>query len=398
MRMRPCELSVQRLPQQKGRVDVAIPFVHLADVHLGRLQAGGLSSEQVAQRRLDALMTLRRCLERVQEAQIPLLLVAGDLFEHDTVPKSTVLEVRDFLGDLTRTKVFIAAGNHDFAASDSFYRTLQWPDNVHLFLGDWESVRVDELDLTMHGCGFSEPESAIPVLREYVAGDGAAVGLHVVLLHADYVAGGASTSAYCPVCQADLESVGADYVALGHLHTPQLLWQVDGRVRAAYSGALEPVTFSEEGTHGYFVGELGQGGARLDLVPAAARQYRRLYVDISAMDTMERVSEAAQRMLADVPQTDLVRLVICGDRQPDLELDHSRLQELGGDQFAFFVRDETVVAYDLESLAQGYSARAVFVQRLRSRLEEATPEEEPLLRQALKMGLDALAGREVRLP
>lgn len=379
-------------------MDVTIPFVHLADVHLGRLQAGGLSGEQVAQRRLDALMTLRQCLRYVQEAQIPLVLIAGDLFEYDSVPKSTVLEVRDFLGDLVETKVFIAPGNHDFAASDSFYRTLQWPSNVHVFLGDWESVRVDELDLTVHGRAFHEPELTTPALRGYEARAGGADGLHVLLLHADYVSSPSATSMYLPVCQTDMESAGADYVALGHLHTPQFLWEVDGRVRAAYSGALEPVTFSEEGPHGYLVGELERGGARLDLVPVAARQYRRLCVDVSDMDTMEMVSDAAEDELADVPPTDLVRLVLRGELQPDLELDHSRLQGLGSDRFAFFVRDETVVACDLESLAQGYSARAVFVQRMRTRLEGATPEEATLLRQALKIGLDALAGREVRLP
>ncbi|NLN18349.1 MAG: hypothetical protein GX162_03600 [Firmicutes bacterium] len=377
---------------------MTIPFVHLADVHLGRLQASGLSGDQVAQRRLDALMTLRRCLQHVQEAQIPLLLIAGDLFEHNTVSKATVLEVRDFLGDLTKTKVFIVAGNHDYAATDSFYRTLRWPDNVHLFLDDWDSVRLDELGVTVHGCGFQEPDVSVPVLRDYVAGSENADMLHVVLLHGEYVSGAASSSVYLPVSQADLETSQADYVALGHYHTPKFLWQVDDKVRAAYSGALEPVWFSEEGPHGYFLGELERGGARVELIPVAARQYRHLRVDITGMDTMEAVTEAAKGLLAEVPGNDLVRLVLCGEREPDFEIDFNRLQELGSDHFAFFVRDETVVSYDLERLAQGYSARAVFVRRLRERLEQATPEEEPLIRQALKIGLDALAGREVRLP
>jgi exonuclease SbcD len=377
---------------------VTIPFVHLADVHLGRLQASGLSGDQVAQRRLDALKTLRRCLQHVQETQIPLLLIAGDLFEHNTVSKATVLEVRDFLGDLTKTKVFIAAGNHDYAAPDSFYRTLRWPDNVHLFLDDWDSVRVEELGVTVHGCGFREPEMTVPALRDYVAGGENADTLHVVLLHAEYVSGATSASVYLPVSQADLEASQADYVALGHFHTPQLLWQADEKVRAAYSGALEPVSFSEEGAHGYLLGELERGGARVVLIPAAARQYRHLRVDISGMETMEALTEAAKGALTGVDRSDLVRLVLCGEREPDFEIDFNRLQELGGDHFAFFVRDETVAGYDLEALAQGYSARAVFVRRLRDRLDEAPPEEKPLLRQALKIGLDALAGREVRLP
>lgn len=376
---------------------MVIPFVHVADVHLGRLQAGGLSAAQLAQRRLDALRALQQCLDHVRLEKVPLLFIAGDLFEHETAAKPLIQEVADLLAGLSETRVFIAAGNHDYAAGDSFYRTLSWPDNVHLFLGDWERVVVGELGLTVHGRGFTGPECDTSVLSGYSVREPGDDGLHVLLMHADYLTSPGAKSSYLPLYRAELEACGADYVALGHAHRPQVLMEVEGRAVVAYSGALEPLNFSEEGPHGYFTGSLEQGGANLSFVPAAVRQYRQVRVDVTGLDTMPKIMDVAGEQLAALPKDDLVRLVLYGELQSGMQSDCSRLQELGEGFFAFEVLDQTVSSYDLETLSQGYSARAVFVRRLMAYLDTGSEEEQALVRQALQMGLDALAGREVRV-
>ena len=85
-------------------------------------------------------------------------------------------------------------------------------DNVHLFLDDWDSVRLDELGVTVHGCGFQEPDVSVqssgitwPAEKRGHAARGAVAR--------QYVSSAASSSAYLPVSQADLETSQADYVS-----------------------------------------------------------------------------------------------------------------------------------------------------------------------------------------
>ena len=67
-----------------------------------------------------------------------------------------------------------------------------------------------------------------------------------------------------------------DYVALGHIHKPQVL-QEEG---AAYAGALEPIDKNDVGPHGYVRGEMDDKGCRVWLVPDAEREYVHMDVEI----------------------------------------------------------------------------------------------------------------------
>ncbi|HHW08518.1 MAG TPA: exonuclease SbcCD subunit D [Firmicutes bacterium] len=417
---------------------MAIPFIHLADVHLGRLSGAGLTGAQLKQRRVDALEALRRSLEYARTHKVPLVLIAGDLFEHAVVPRSTVLEVRDLLGALSPAQVFIAAGNHDFGAADSFYRTLPWPDNVHLFLGNWETVEVPDLPVTVVGLGFHAPEVTEPHLRALRLEERDEGHYRVVLLHGEMINGGMTMGApkgsateapggaaagpgsrYLPVTEADIRECGADYIAMGHIHRPLVRWAGDlawgdgcrvgeggygeGKseekrlVKAAYAGALEPLDFGDQGEHGFYHGELTGGGARLVFVPAACRSFHTVTLDISGCETTAGVLEKMAEALKPIKDGDLVRLIFTGEVEPHSEWDRPRLLALGQRFFSFQTIDLTVPAYDLKELAKGYSARAAFVRRLLARLEEAAAEDRIILQRALRLGLDALSGREVKV-
>jgi hypothetical protein len=89
-----------------------------------------------------------------------------------------------------------------------------------------------------------------------------------------------------------------------------------------------------------------------------------------------------------------VRLQIGGSLPPDLDLDPAALGEaLAGLAHELRLRDSTVPEYDLETLAQEGTLRGHFVRTLYARLEGAPEEEKDVIRRALYLGLDALAGR-----
>ncbi len=374
-----------------------VPFAHLGDAHIGSLPGGELDGRQMAARRVEVFATFRRSLERIQARHIPLVLIAGDLFEHETAPRNMILEVRDLLAGLAPARIFIAAGNHDWAAADSYYRTLAWPANVHLFLGEWEAVHLPELAVTVHGRGFPAPEVTEHLLQDYQARRGDESDLQLVVLHGE-VTSGATGSRYLPLSRADLLGCGADYIALGHIHRPQIVAERGGNVVAAYCGALEPQSFGEEGEHGFYCGWLERGGAVLEFVPVAARSYSSISVDVTGCSTMEDVATRLAAALAGVSAAALVRVSLVGEVEPESHMDLARLMPAGERFYHFQLADCTVPAYDLDELAKGYSARALFVRRMGALGQQAEGREKEVAELALQFGLQALAGREVRVP
>lgn len=367
-------------------------FVHMADVHLGRLHAGGLNAEKIARRRTEALLTFLRVLDTVEAEDIPLVLIAGDLFDYKLVDHTTVVEVVERLAALSNTTFCVCAGNHDYAASDSPYRTSTWPTNVHLFLSDWEQVQLDHLGVTVHGRGFCAPECTDAHLREYQV-PANSEQLQIILLHGDCPA---TASRYLPVTRADLQACAADYIALGHVHTPQILLG-NHLVRAAYSGALEPLDISELGAHGYYLGELTKGGAKLQFVPIATRQYHQVAVSIDGALSMDDVIQAVGATFDAIPDSDMVRLILQGHVSTRFSLDMARLALLGERFFAFDIISEVIYDADLAQLAEGHSVRAHFIRSLQRQMGNGDEATRQLAHQALLMGLDALAGKEVRL-
>ena len=71
---------------------------------------------------------------------------------------------------------------------------------------------------------------------------------------------------HIPMNIKSIAASGFDYIALGHIHKPQILI----RDNAAYAGALEPVDRNDLGDHGYIEGHLENGSLRqiLFLLPA----------------------------------------------------------------------------------------------------------------------------------
>lgn len=368
-----------------------VRFIHMADVHLGRLHTGGLSGERIARRRSEALQTFLQVLTAAEVQAVPLVLIAGDLFDNRFVDHTTVVEVIARMQAMSQTTFCICAGNHDYAAAHSPYRTFTWPENVRLFLSDWEQASLDHLGVTVHGRGFTAPECTEAYLRDYRV-PAEENRLHVVLLHADYPT---ATSRYLPVARADLQNCGADYIALGHIHNPQTV-VAGGRVLAAYSGALEPLDYGETGEHGYYLGELVKGGAKLQFVPAAVRHYHQIYVSIDGAESMDTIVQAVDEALTAVPHADMVRVILQGHVSTRFTLDTTRLAAVCERYFACELVSELIYDADLEQLAEGYTVRAEFIRRMRQQMEAGDAETARIARQALLMGLDALAGKEVK--
>lgn len=207
--------------------DIAI--VHSSDIHVddgytARLHGG------------DGARGLERVLATAAALDADIVLLAGDVFEHNRLPANLLERAAGLLADCG-IPVVVLPGNHDPLTADSVYRRCG--------MGEAETVSI--LGLT-HDLAVGFPEFDLEVWgvahRDY--GDMAPLGTarerstrwQVAMAHGHYQGAGDAGAAHRPswiISDAQIAATGADYLALGHWNRPV---RVDnGTVPAWYSGS-----------------------------------------------------------------------------------------------------------------------------------------------------------------
>ncbi|PRY46744.1 exonuclease SbcCD subunit D [Umezawaea tangerina] len=253
-------------------------LLHTSDWHVGRTFHGrDLLAEQEA--------VLGGLADLVTTERVDVVVVSGDLYDR-AVPSPEA--VHTCARVLTRigaagARIVITPGNHDSAARIGVFGAFAAAGGLHL------RTRIGELDepvllpdahgpVALYGIPFLEPEPArqaleVPDARGHAGVlteamrrvradlDGRAGTRSVVLAHA-FVSGGASSDSERTIAVGGVQDVpadvfdGVDYVALGHLHGPQVLSE-----RLRYSGSPMAYSFSEAGQEkSVWLVELDAGG------------------------------------------------------------------------------------------------------------------------------------------
>jgi len=254
-------------------------ILHTSDWHLGRTFHGASLLDEQAQ-------ALDRIVELTSEADIELVVIAGDLYDRAFPPAEAVTLFGEAIVRLRSTGATVVAisGNHDSSIRVGVYDGLMTAAGVTI-RGDVrraaEPVMVESADggppVAVYPVPYLDPTLAGPVLAPSpepetepdaasrrrlrhdevtrLATDRIRADLaprrdarSIVVAHT-FVEGGVTCESERELTVGNIESVGVDafsgfgYVALGHLHGAQ---ERDG-ARVAYSGTPLPYSFSEEG-------------------------------------------------------------------------------------------------------------------------------------------------------
>ena len=211
---------------------MSVKIVHAADFHLDSA-FGALSAELSRQRRRESRELLYRLADLVNASGAELVLLAGDLFDGETVYRETLEALSDALGAM-RARVFIAPGNHDPYSARSPYALSIWPENVHIFTSNTvERVELPELGCAVYGAAFTSGVQDESLLADFRAPDDGLV--HLMVLHGEL---SAAESRYDPITKAQIAGSGMDYLALGHTHQFGGVLR-EGKTAYAYAGCPE---------------------------------------------------------------------------------------------------------------------------------------------------------------
>ena len=248
-------------------------FLHVSDLHIGKRLCGRPLIE-------DQCHILREILQMAAAPDIDAVLVAGDLYDKSQPGGEAVELAGWFLTELAALKkpAFIVSGNHDSAEQVAYCREILAGANIHVspalsgapepitLRDEWGEVDVyllpfvrpaqarrafperaaeiksyaDALRVCIEGMRIDDSRRNVLVAHQYVVG-----GEMELTDSEDRMLGGVDA-----VPAALFEKF--DYVALGHLHTPQRAGS--GRIR--YAGS--PLKYSES--------EVGQRKAALRVV------------------------------------------------------------------------------------------------------------------------------------
>jgi DNA repair exonuclease SbcCD nuclease subunit len=209
-------------------------MLHTADVHLGSEGYG--TGEQQAAHRERARRIFRRIIDRALADRVDLLLIAGDLFDHDRVPDDTVAFVRAEL-DRLRQPVVILPGNHDALHTGSIYDRHDMTAgarHVHVIRRlDGDTIELPDLDAVVWGRAMEDHEPGFSPLAHLP-------GRHdrrwcVAMAHGFFHEARQRPERSSPIFADEIRDTGWDYVALGHQHVQTDVTQ--GDVTAYYPGA-----------------------------------------------------------------------------------------------------------------------------------------------------------------
>jgi DNA repair exonuclease SbcCD nuclease subunit len=183
----------------------------------------------------DDLGALRHVVWTAQAAAADVLLLAGDIFDHNRVPLELLDRTAQLLAD-AGLPVVILPGNHDPLTPDSVYirGTLAEPENVHVLgVSVEQAVVFPEFDLEIWGHAHLDYSDMRPLRDPRPR----STRWQIAVAHGHFdplPANGVFRGSWI-IRPHEIVDTGADYVALGHWNRP--FQAADDPVPAHYSGS-----------------------------------------------------------------------------------------------------------------------------------------------------------------
>ena len=236
-------------------------LIHLSDLHLGkRLNEYSMLEDQE--------YILREIVRIVKDEMPDAVIIAGDIYDKSVPPAEAVQLFDEFLFKLSecRTEVFVISGNHDSPERIAFGSRIMDSGGIHMspvydgkvfpfsMKDEYGTVNIYMLPFIKpaHVRRFCDEECREKIITYTDAMRHAVSGMNInsadrnILITHQFVTGAARSESE-EISVGGTDNVDADvfdvfdYVALGHIHSPQNC----GSERIRYCGTPLKYSFSE---------------------------------------------------------------------------------------------------------------------------------------------------------
>ncbi len=371
-----------------------IKVLHIGDVFLD-CPFSVMAAQDSTARRRETRETFLRTMRYIQEEDIRVLLVTGNLTDNTYITLDTLEFLRGAFSAIPNCRVFITPGNHDYIGEGSIYSLAKLPANVHVFDKETPTrITIEDMKLAVIGWAYCDKQYRASPMSEGKAEpyfDGVTL-----------VAGYGVIDGYegqSPLSIGGIGAFGGDYTALSGGSLFDGFHRVD-KTTYAYSGALEHSTYEEPGYGGanlvtVIPGRLG-GDAQVETarVDLGCRQYACETFDISGITVS---SDVVSRVAAAVTEhgwknDTALKLVFVGQVPVEFSLPPLTKDMFG--LYALDVDNRTLPAMDSSRVARDMTVRGEVCRTFLPNLKNGTDEEKHLAAQALRVGIAALENRD----
>lgn len=310
-------------------------FIHTADIHLGMKPD---SDKPWSRDRAQAIRdTFSEIIQQAKKRNVDFLFIAGDLFHRQPLLRD-LKETNYLFSTIPEVQVVLIAGNHDRIEANSALMSFEWCPNVTWLTEEtMRSVYFQHLNTEVHGFSYHTREINEPRLEQIHAPE--TERIHILLAH-----GG--DASHVPIDKRFLSNAGFSYIALGHIHKPEIAPDYS----YAWCGSPEPLDKTETGQHGILYGEINDDSrrlTRLEFIPMAQAQYIPMAVHVSPATTNGELTDRIRAEIERRGVQHIYRFRIRGMRDPEITF---HLESLSQKMQVIEVIDESEPQYDFSQL------------------------------------------------
>lgn len=344
-------------------------FIHMADAHLGMQPDKGKPWSE--DREQEIKQTFVKVVEDAEARQVDLLLIAGDLF-HMPPSEGMLRDVDYILSKLTKTKTIMVAGNHDYMKEGSPMADYKFSSKTICLSSDKISnVYMKDLNVCVTGFSYNAKENEDDVLNHIKPAKQGA--FNILLAH-----GG--DEKHLPFNKKTLRETNFDYVALGHIHKPEVIKEN----AVIMAGSLEPLDYTDTGARGYIYGEEAEGIVKTEFVPIAQRTYMNLLINIKPEHTPAMIVDLVDRQIQNLGTKNIYRILVRGQNHNHDVFDFASLTTKYN---IYEVISEVAEQYDIGKLYEENSNN--LIGKMIEQLSDTYYSDE-VTKKALHYGLDVL--------
>lgn len=345
-------------------------IIHTSDLHIASPLSSRFSPRLATRRRKELAAVPERLAAEAKRIGASVIIIAGDLFDSEKVTNSDVDKLRDVIGAYPEISFIYLKGNHEKDA----LKGCDMPNNFTAVTStEWQYIEFDDVRI----CAKSECfpgmfEDLLPTDKVSVA-----------VLHGEI----STTRSEGAVNLAEAAGAGVNYLAMGHYHSYSSV-NVTDRCVAVYSGTPEGRGFDEVGKCGYVLVDT-DGGVSHRFVPFSSRVLHDISLDTHGRVRTLEVEGVIRSNLSSIPEDDIVKLRLTGQRRLEEKPDAKALTERLSGRFAHIeVLDETRPEIKPEELMYDKTLKGEFIRLVLA--DQSLPEEEKY--RIIDCGIKALLG------
>lgn len=363
---------------------------HCADIHLDS-PFSLVNPKEAEHRRTELRAAFTSALMFAKQQKTELFFISGDLFDCHYVTRDTKEMLVTEFAKMSECRFFISPGNHDPYNDASPYKTISFPENVHIFGEEKECVSIDELGVDVYGVGFgSAVYRSSPVANFRINNSNR---LNILVCHGDTTN---PLSPNGPVTKNEIASSGFNYIALGHIHKASGVLCENG-VYYAYPGCIEGRGFDETGYKGALYGVVEKGKVELNSHVFSKRRYEIINIDIDSVASKIQALEQIRSQIRNFTDDTALRIILTGRVSDGFVISENEIGKGREYPYRIDIKDQTTVQTSLGELEKSSTLKGVFYRNMNDYLEKCAPSSEEYYSalQALKYGLCALDDRSV---